>query len=143
MKDAPSALRMARNSDGKWVERPLSPHLHIYRPQISSALSIFHRFTGVGLGVGTLLLVWWLAAAAGSDADYARAAGFIGSPLGLLLLFLWTAALVYHFLNGIRHLAWDAGHGFELPQMHASGKLVVIATIVLTLLIWVVGLMVW
>ena len=143
MKDTLGALRLARNSDGKWVERPLSPHLQIYRPQITSALSIFHRITGVGLGVGTLLLVWWLAAASGSDADYARAAGFIGSPFGLLLLFLWTGALVYHFLNGIRHLAWDAGRGFELPQAHASGKLVVAGTVVLTLLVWVVGLVIW
>ena len=143
MKHAPGALRMARNSDGKWVERPLSPHLQIYRPQITSTLSIFHRITGVGLGVGALLLVWWLAAAAGTDADYARAAGFIGSPLGLILLFLWTAALAYHFLNGIRHLAWDAGIGFELPAAHASGKLVVVAAIVLTLLVWGVGLVIW
>jgi succinate dehydrogenase / fumarate reductase cytochrome b subunit len=143
MKDRPGALRMARGSDGKWIERPLSPHLQIYRPQITSALSIFHRITGVGLGVGTLLLVWWLAAAAGSDADYAAAAGFIGSPLGLLLLFLWTGALVYHFLNGLRHLAWDAGRGFALPEVHASGKLVLAATVVLTLLIWVVGLVIW
>ncbi len=143
MKDTPSALRMARNSDGKRVERPLSPHLQIYRPQITSALSIFHRITGAGLGVGTLLLVWWLAAAAGTDAEYARAAGFIASPPGLILLFLWTGALVYHFLNGIRHLAWDAGRGFELSQVHASGKLVVILTIVLTVLVWIIGLVIW
>ncbi len=134
---------MARNSDGKWVERPLSPHLQVYRPQITSALSIFHRITGVGLGIGSLLLVWWLVAASGTDADYARAAGFIGSPLGVLLLFGWTAALVYHFLNGIRHLAWDAGFGFERAAAHASGKLVVIMTIVLTLLVFVVGLVIW
>ena len=143
MKDTLGVRRMARGSDGKLIERPLSPHLQIYRPQITSALSIFHRITGVGLGVGTLLLVWWLAAASGSDADYSAAAGFIGSPFGLLLLFGWTAALVYHFLNGIRHLAWDAGRGFALPEVHASGKLVLVATIVLTLLIWVVGLVIW
>jgi succinate dehydrogenase / fumarate reductase cytochrome b subunit len=143
MKDAPGASKVARNSEGKLIERPLSPHLQIYRPQISSALSIFHRITGVGLGLGTLLLVWWLAASAGSDADYAAAAGFIGSPLGLLLLFGWTAALVYHFLNGIRHLAWDAGWGFDLPTAHASGRMVLVGTAALTVLVWIIGLIVW
>lgn len=143
MKDAPGASRVARNSMGKLIERPLSPHLQIYRREITSGLSIFHRITGVGLGLGTLLLVWWLAAAAGSDADYATAARFIGSPVGLVLLFGWTAALVYHFLNGIRHLAWDAGWGFDLPVAHRTGWGVLIGTGALTVLIWIVGVILW
>lgn len=123
-------------------ERPLSPHLQIYKPQLTSALSILHRLTGVALGLGTLLLVWWLAAAAAGPEAFATAQGFIGSWFGLLLLFGWSVALFYHLCNGIRHLFWDAGYGFELPQAYASGWAVVIATGVLTLLAWVVGLIV-
>jgi len=123
-------------------ERPLSPHLQVYKPQLTSALSVLHRLTGVALGFGTLLLVWWLAAAAAGPEAFATAQGFIGSWLGLLLLFGWSVALFYHLCNGIRHLFWDAGYGFELPQAYASGWAVVIATGVLTLLAWVVGLIV-
>jgi succinate dehydrogenase / fumarate reductase cytochrome b subunit len=134
--DTRDALMMARTSDGRTVQRPLSPHLQIYKPQITSAMSIFHRFSGIALSVGTLLLVWWLVAAATSDAAFASAAGFIGSPIGLLLLFGWTVALWYHFCAGLRHLFWDAGIGFELPQVHASGRAALIATLVLTVLTW-------
>lgn len=121
-------------------QRPLSPHLQIYKPQLTSVLSILHRMTGVALAVGTLLLVWWLAAAAAGPAAFATAQGFIGSWLGLLLLFGWSVALFYHLCNGIRHLAWDAGYGFELPQVYASGRAVLIATGLLTLLAWALGL---
>jgi succinate dehydrogenase / fumarate reductase cytochrome b subunit len=134
--DTREALMMARTSDGRTVQRPLSPHLQIYRPQITSAMSIFHRITGVALSVGTLILVWWLAAAATSDAAYATASWFIGSWLGLLLMLGWTASLWYHFCAGIRHLFWDAGLGFELPQVHASGRAALIATVVLTVVTW-------
>jgi succinate dehydrogenase / fumarate reductase cytochrome b subunit len=140
MTDVRDALMMARTSDGRAVRRPLSPHLQVYRPQITSVLSIFHRITGVGLSAGTLLLVWWLVAAATSDTAYAAVSGFMRSPIGYLLLFGWTAALWYHFCNGTRFLFWDAGYGFELPQVHATGKLVLVATVVLTALTWVVGL---
>lgn len=140
MTDAREALMAGRSSDGKTVRRPLSPHLQVYRPEITSMLSIAHRITGVGLAVGTLLLVWWLVAAASSDAAYAGVSGFIRSPLGYLLLFGWTAALWFHFCNGIRHLFWDAGVGFELPTVHASGKGVLVATVVLTVVTWVIGL---
>jgi succinate dehydrogenase / fumarate reductase cytochrome b subunit len=139
MTDTREALMLARNSDGKPVHRPLSPYL-IYRPQITSVLSFFHRIAGCALAVGTLLLVWWLVAAARSDAAYAGVAGFVASPIGYLLLFGWTVALWYHFCNGIRHLAWDAGWGFELPQVHATGWAVLAATVVLTLLTWGIGL---
>jgi succinate dehydrogenase / fumarate reductase, cytochrome b subunit len=140
MTDIRDALMTARTSDGRTVRRPMSPHLQIYRPQITTALSIFHRITGIGLSVGTLLLVWWLVAAASSDNAYDAVSGFIDSPIGYLLLFCWTVALWYHFCTGIRHLAWDAGYGFELPTVHASGKTVLVATVVLTVVTWVVGL---
>ena len=135
-------LMVARNSDGKLVRRPLSPHVQVYRWPLSMALSILHRVTGVALGVGTLMFTWWLVAAASSDDVFDRAQWFIGSPFGLILLFGWSLALIFHFFAGIRHLFWDAGLGYELPQVHATGKLVVVMTVVLTVLTWVVGLMV-
>lgn len=122
--------------------RPLSPHLLIYRPQITMVLSITHRATGVGLAVGTLLLAWWLVAAASGEAAFAAVQWFMGSWLGLLMLFCWSAALFYHLLNGIRHLFWDAGYGFELKTVTASGLAVVGGTAVLTVLAWVAGLLV-
>lgn len=142
MKDIRDGLMVGRTSDGRMVRRPLSPHLQVYRPQITSILSILHRATGIALSVGTLLLVWWLVAAASGDAAYAAVSGFLRSPVGLLVLLGWTASLWYHFCNGLRHLAWDAGWGFELPQVHRTGYTVVIAACVLTILTWVVG-MIW
>lgn len=125
---------------GKVHPRPLSPHLQIYRPQYTSILSITHRVTGVALFVGTLLLVWWLAAAAFGEASYARAAAFIDSPLGLLMLFGWSLALFYHLGNGLRHLFWDAGYGFDLKTAEKSGYAVIAFALVATLAAWVVGL---
>jgi succinate dehydrogenase / fumarate reductase cytochrome b subunit len=143
VKDVRDALSVARNSDGKLVRRPLSPHLQVYRPQITSFTSIMHRVTGVALAVGTLLMTWWLVAGAGDDAAFDRAQTVIGSPLGLLFLFGWTLALVYHLLNGVRHLAWDAGFGFEAPLYRTSGWGVLIATGIVTVLLWIVGLAIW
>jgi succinate dehydrogenase / fumarate reductase cytochrome b subunit len=125
------------------ARRPLSPHLQVYRPQLTSVLSIMHRITGVALSAGTLLLVWWLVAAASGPEAYAAASGFVGSVLGLLLLLGWSAALFYHLFNGIRHLVWDAGYGFDLPTVYRSGWAVVIATGALTVLAWIVGLVAW
>lgn len=119
--------------------RPLSPHLQIYKPQISSVLSILHRLTGVALALGTLLLVWWLIAAATGPTAFAGVQDFVGSILGRLLLLGWTYALYYHLCNGIRHLAWDAGWGFELNVATATGWLVVVASIVLTVISWAAG----
>ena len=119
--------------------RPLSPHLQVYRPQLTSMLSITHRATGVALAVGTLLLVWWLVAAASGPEAYATVQGFIGSIVGRLLLFGWTWALFYHLGNGIRHLFWDAGYGFELKTAYSSGWLVLLASFVLTLGAWAWG----
>ncbi|SDG09993.1 succinate dehydrogenase subunit C [Limimonas halophila] len=121
-------------------ERPLSPHLQVYRPQLTSALSIFHRITGVFLALGTLLLTAWLVAAASGPHAFAAVQGFIGSILGYLLLLGWSAALFYHLANGIRHLFWDAGYGFELVNAYRSGYAVLAATAVLTLAAWVAGL---
>src|ERR687892_1500300 len=101
--------------------RPLSPHLQVYRPQLTSVLSISHRVTGVALAVGTLLLVYWLVSAAAGPDSYATAQSVIGSWLGIVLLFGWTYALFYHLCNGIRHLFWDAGYGFELPTVYRTG----------------------
>jgi len=142
MTDVREAIMVGRKSDGTAVRRPLSPHLQVYRPQITSTLSIFHRFTGIGLGVGTLLLVWWLVAAAVSDTAYAAVAWFVGSWLGYLLLFGWTVCLWYHFCNGIRHLGWDFRYGFEVQTLRATGIATLIATAVLTVLTWVIGLLV-
>jgi len=105
--------------------RPLSPHLGIYRWQISNTLSIVHRLTGAGLSVGLLAFAYWLVALAGSPASFAAASGFFASVPGLLLVAGWVFAFFYHLLNGIRHLFWDAGYGFERTQRHASGWLVV------------------
>lgn len=138
MTDIRDALMAGRKSDGTAVRRPLSPHLQIYKPEITSTLSALHRITGIGLGAGTLLLVWWLVAAATSDAAYAGVSWFMRSPIGWLLLFCWSVALWFHFCNGIRHLFWDFGFGFEKVEFHASGKAVVVATAVLTLLTWFV-----
>ena len=127
---------MADTSGLRNDPRPLSPHLQIYRWQITMLMSIAHRITGVALAVGTLLLVWWLVALAAGPAAFAQAQGFIGSWFGLLLLFGWSVALFYHLSNGIRHLVWDAGRGFEISSMYASGYAVLAATAALTVIAW-------
>ena len=114
--------------------RPLSPHLQIYKPQLTAALSIFHRASGVFLVIGTLLLVYWLTALAQGPESYAQAQSFFGSIFGRLILFPWVLALFYHLCNGIRHLFWDMGLGFEISSVYASGKLVVVAAVALTLI---------
>ena len=116
--------------------RPLSPHLQVYKPQITSTLSILHRMTGVGLGLGTVALAWWLIAAATGAEAYAAAEAFFASIIGRAILLGFTVALFYHLTNGIRHLFWDAGYGFELETATKSGWAVVIATLVLTVLAW-------
>jgi succinate dehydrogenase / fumarate reductase, cytochrome b subunit len=125
------------------AQRPLSPHLSIYKPQLTSVLSIGHRATGVVLSVGTVFLVWWLVAAASGERAFAMAQAFWGSWLGLLLLFGWTFSLFFHLCNGIRHLVWDAGWGFELRQTYLSGWTVVAASGALTLIAWIAGLLAW
>ena len=102
-------------------------------------LSILHRATGIALAVGTLLLVWWLIAAATGPTAFDTVQSFIGSIFGRILLLAWTYALFYHLSNGIRHLVWDSGKGFELGTAYASGWLVVVASVVLTVISWVAG----
>lgn len=113
--------------------RPLSPHIQVYRPQITSVLSIAHRITGVALTAGTLLLTWWLVAAAYGPEQFATVQGFIGSWIGQLLLWGFTFALFYHLGNGVRHLAWDFGWGFELDRLRTSGLAVLVFAGVATL----------
>ena len=105
--------------------RPLSPHLTVYRPQITSMLSILHRVTGVGLTLGAILVVWWLLAAATSAEYFQFVDGLMTSWIGHLVLLGLTFSLAYHFCNGIRHLIWDIGYRFELDQVEQSGKAVI------------------
>ncbi len=120
--------------------RPLSPHIQIYKPQVTSVLSVTHRATGIALAVGTLLFVWWLAAAAAGPESYESAQNFMGSWFGMLLLFGWSLCLFYHLCNGIRHLFWDAGYGYELPDAYRSGQAVLVGAVILTVLTWIVAL---
>ena len=121
------------------TNRPISPHLQVYRPQLTSVLSILHRITGVALAIGTILLVYWLIAAASGPVAFASAEALIGSWIGRILLFGWTFALYFHLTNGIRHLFWDAGFGFELKTVYASGWTVVALAAVLTLVSFIAG----
>jgi succinate dehydrogenase / fumarate reductase cytochrome b subunit len=121
------------------VERPLSPHLQIYRWPVTMATSILHRATGCGLAAGTLLLAWWLVAAAAGPEYYAMVQSILGSILGRLVLLGFSWALFYHLLNGIRHLFWDAGHGYSIPVANKSGWAVIIGSVVLTVLAWILA----
>ncbi len=122
------------------VNRPLSPHLQVYRPQLTSMLSILHRATGIALSVGALYLAIWVICAAASPRTYAYFQGFNGSIVGRIVLGGWLFCLFYHLCNGIRHLFWDAGYGFELKDAYRSGWIVVIVSLIATALSWVVGL---
>jgi succinate dehydrogenase / fumarate reductase cytochrome b subunit len=124
-------------------QQPLSPHLGIYRWQLTMTLSILHRITGVGLAVGAVLLVSWFGSAADGVAAFAKFQGFLGSPVGLIMLFGCSVALFYHLCNGIRHLWWDTGRGLELKSVYASGYAVLVATAALTVIAWAVGLSRW
>jgi len=123
--------------------RPLSPHLQVYRWQLTSVLSILHRLAGIALSLGTILLVWWLGAAADGPDAYAGVQAFLGSWVGRVLLFGWSLALFYHLCNGLRHLWWDTGRGFELRTVYASGWTVIAATSALTAIAWIVGISQW
>jgi succinate dehydrogenase / fumarate reductase cytochrome b subunit len=121
------------------MTRPLSPNLQIYRPQLTSVLSITHRLTGILLSAGAVLLVIWIMAAATGPRSYAVLSDVLGTPLGLTLLFVWTFALFFHLANGVRHLLWDAGWGFELRTIYASGWTVVAVSLLLTLAAWIMS----
>lgn len=158
MNDSSDPLMVGRKSDGKLVHRPLSPHLQVYRWPVSMMLSIAHRVTGVGLAVGALLMTWWLVAAAASEGAFATVQGFLGSGFGIFLLFCWAAALLLHLFLGIRHLVFDMGWGFGImaqqepvrrtqwgfeSRVYRSSAFAVIgAAGVVTLIVWIVGMLV-
>lgn len=119
-------------------ERPLSPHLQVYKPQLTSILSITHRATGVFLSVGALFVVYWLYAVAKGPESLAVAQGVAASLPGQLVLLGMTFSVFFHLANGLRHLAWDAGWGLELKQAYQSGWLVVIFSLIATVLCWLV-----
>src|SRR5262245_66350513 len=119
--------------------RPLSPHMQIYRWPLPMAMSIAHRITGTGLYVGTLLMAWWLIAAAAGPNAYGRVGAFINSNLGRLILFGYTWALMHHMLGGIRHLIWDTGRGFAPNEREWLSLATAVGSIGLTILLWVVA----
>jgi succinate dehydrogenase / fumarate reductase, cytochrome b subunit len=126
-----------RTMGARAVVRPLSPHLQVYRMPLAAMLSIAgHRVTGIGLALGLLLLTWWLAAAAFGDGPYAVVTAFIGSWFGQLILFGFSVAFYFHVCTGVRHLFWDAGKGFEIPDTNRTNLIVIAASVVLTVLTW-------
>ncbi len=118
----------------------MSPHLQVYKPELTSVLSIFHRITGMGLAGGTLLLTWWLVAAAAGAEAFETVQAVFGSWLGYLVLFGLSFALFYHLCNGIRHLVWDAGYCLEIEAVYISGWIMLAGAVGLTVLAWAVGL---
>jgi succinate dehydrogenase / fumarate reductase, cytochrome b subunit len=126
-------------ADSRPVARPLSPHLQIYKPMLSMMMSIMHRITGAALFFGSVLFVWWLSAAAHSDAYFDLVQGFWNHWLGRLVLFGFTFALIHHALGGIRHFIWDTGRGFDLAFVEKMVKAHLAGSIVLTVVLWVAG----
>ena len=114
--------------------RPLSPHLTVYKPQITSVLSIFHRITGAGLAVSTVLIVFWLASLAMGEATFKGFNNFLNSPLIIVVLVSSLWALWYHFCTGLRHLYWDMGYGYELKSVTISGWAAVVCSFLFTFL---------
>ena len=125
----------------KPIARPLSPHVFIYRWPLAAILSILHRATGVGLAIGVLLLTWWVTAAAVGPSAFDQATGFIGSPIGLFFMLGFSLALFFHLCNGIRHLVWDAGKGFEKSTTATSNAIVIVAALTLTAVAWLLAWM--
>lgn len=119
--------------------RPLSPHLQVYRPQLTSVLSITHRGTGMFLAFSSPVLVYWLWTIAAGAETYASAKVLLGSSFGRVILFFWSYSLFYHLCNGVRHLAWDAGLGLEIRTLYKTGWWVVLISFALTGLTWIVG----
>jgi succinate dehydrogenase / fumarate reductase cytochrome b subunit len=123
----------------KAAERPLSPHLQIYRWPVTMMMSILHRITGAGLYFGILLVAWWLIAAGAGPNQYARVAGFFNSSFGRFILFGYTWALMHHALGGVRHLIWDTGRGFAPNEREGLALATIVGSIVITLLLWIFG----
>ncbi len=122
------------------TKRPLSPHLQIYRPEVTSVVSIIHRICGVALMFGTVLFTYWLTSAAYGPDAFATAQAVMGSWFGQLVLFGFTFALFYHTANGMRHMAWDIGLGFEISALKKSAAVVVAFSLIMTALTWYVAL---
>lgn len=121
-------------------KRPVSPHLQVYSPPVNMVMSILHRITGVVLYFGTLLLAWWLIAAA-TGADYFLfVSNLLASPVGLIVLFGYSWALMHHMIGGIRHLVWDTGRGFDLGTVNRLSWMTIIGSVTATLAIWVAAL---
>ncbi len=121
-------------------QRPLSPHLQVYKPELTMVFSIVHRFTGVALSIGSLVLTWWLMAAATGPEAFGTAQAFLGSWFGQIVLFGFSFALFYHLCNGVRHMVWDSGHLLEIEQVTLSGWIMLGAAAVLTAGAWAIGL---
>lgn len=121
------------------TERPLSPHLSIYRWPVTMTLSILHRATGVAMSVGLVILAAWLVSAASGADDYDQFVTLMSTLVGRLLLIGWSFAFFFHLANGIRHLVWDTGRGFEKHQANASAWFVLVAAVVATALFWMIG----
>lgn len=121
------------------LHRPLSPHVQIYRLPLTALLSITHRITGVGLSAGLVLLTWWIAAAAYGDGAYSVVMAVIGSWFGKLVLFGFSLSLYFHLCNGVRHLVWDAGKGFEISDTQRANQIVLAVAAVLTILTWLLA----
>ena len=117
-------------------KRPLSPHLQIYKPQMTSPLSILHRATGVAMAIGTLMVVWLLLSAAIGEAAFGQFMDFATSPLGQIMLFGWSLALFYHMANGVRHLIWDTGHMLNISCAKKAGMVVLLFAVIMTALTW-------
>jgi succinate dehydrogenase / fumarate reductase cytochrome b subunit len=131
---------MADTSAPRLKPRPLSPHLQIYKPMLTMVMSIVHRITGGALYFGTLLVAWWLIAAASGPSTYTVFESFIGSIIGRLILFGYTWALLHHMLGGVRHLIWDLCYGFEPTEREVLTVATLIGSIGLTIALWAVGL---
>jgi succinate dehydrogenase / fumarate reductase cytochrome b subunit len=120
-------------------ERPLSPHLQIYKLELPMVLSGLHRITGIALSVGSILLVAWISSAVHSAEAFASMNGFLRGYIGQFVLFGWTFSLIYHSVSGVRYLIWDTGRLLEVKQIYSSSKIVLAIAIVLTLLAWILG----
>jgi len=121
------------------VQRPLSPHLSIYKPMLTMMMSIAHRITGAALYFGTLLLVWWLLAAASGPNAYAKVQWFMGTFIGQIILFGYTWALIHHMYGGIRHFIWDTGHGYGATEREWLVRAGLAGSIATTIILWIVG----
>ncbi|MBR0655348.1 succinate dehydrogenase, cytochrome b556 subunit [Plastoroseomonas arctica] len=142
--DGPDATFIGSRTDGTPVVRPLSPHLQVYDMlQMTSSLSILNRATGIAWSVGLIFLVWWLAALAGGPASFASVQWFLGSVIGWVVLAGLIVVAWFHTLAGIRHLVWDAGYGFDMPNTYRSGRMVIAGTAGLSVLTLIILIGAW